>query len=1236
MKKIYALLLFTISCAIGYSQISINTTGSAFTEDFNSMGTTAIATLPTGFKVGTDWATGVSLTGLAAGTSGTGALTGTSSGNIYNYANGVTASSTDRALGFLTSGGFSSPRSIIVKITNNTGANITSLTVSFDYEKYRAGTRVFDWTFFHGNSSTATTAEILGNQNYVADAANAVVNPPTTINKSISLTGLAIANGSDYYLRWTYTGLAGSTNSQGLAIDNFSITATGGADILPPTVTTLTPADNATNVSLSTNLQILFNEPIVKGTGNIVLKRSSDNSIVETIDVTTAAVVVAGSTSTITINPLLNLSDYYVEIAAGAFTDIALNAYAGITGATTWNFTTLPVPAAGTIGNNYTFTNCATTFLNEGWSQFSVASPQTWVCSTTGRTDVNGIQMNAFVSAGNNPLNEDWLISPAFDLTAASLPTLKFYSRGDFTGNSLQLKVSTNYVAGTNPSTATWTDLAGNFPANVAGTGVWTLSDNIDLSVYNTTNVRLAWVYINPSIANSSRWTIDDVTVYSSIVLPPCDEPTVQPTNLALTPTATTVTGIFTAVAPAVTGYLVVRSTSSTLSATPADATTYTVGQSLGGAVVVANSAANSFTDIGLTPLTVYYYFVFAYNDESCTGGPNYLSTLNPAPTGNTNTTTTLALAACIEPGGIPGTINLSPTNTSISGNFTGVGIAPTANRYLVIISTSNSLSTTPVDGTTYTVGAAFGGGTVVSYGAALNFTATGLIANTPYYFYVFAANGDCTGEPDYFNTGSSNGTASTTIGTGAPTTYYDPANGLTCQPLKSALKTIIATGTQVLSYTPGLWTLYTFSDKRRNDANNADIVWDMYSDNPTGPEPYTYTLITNQCGSYTVEGNCYNREHSTPQSWFNQVSPMVSDAHHIFPTDGKVNALHSNYPYGEVITLTTLAPSSGYTNPTQAGSKLGTGTNFGYSGTIFEPINEYKGDFARAALYMAVRYEDEIISQNWSGLGTANAVFLSTTDQPTATTRRLQIYDDWYLKTLYKWHMQDPVSQKEIDRNNVIFAQEINDGGTLKKQGNRNPFIDHPEYVFAIWGSSCLSVLPVTIVNFTAQKNNNTIALNWKVANEINVKQYEVERSIDGINFNLIGALAGSNITNYSFIDKNLPNGAIVYYRLKMIDQDGKFKNSNIVSVKLKTNVSNAIVYPNPTMGSLNIKLYDILTSNSTLQITDVTGRLVKQQTINASMVNINVDVKGLPTGRYFIKISTYNQVINLSFVAL
>ncbi len=124
---------------------------------------------------------------------------------------------------------------------------------------------------------------------------------------------------------------------------------------------------------------------------------------------------------------------------------------------------------------------------------------------------------------------------------------------------------------------------------------------------------------------------------------------------------------------------------------------------------------------------------------------------------------------------------------------------------------------------------------------------------------------------------------------------------------------------------------------------------------------------------------------------------------------------------------------------------------------TVFEPINEYKGDLARTSLYMATRYENEIITNNWSANGTANTLFLSATDEPNAAMRKLQIYDTWYLKTIFKWLNQDPVSQKEIDRNNAIYYQS--------GQNNRNPFIDHPEYVAAIF--QCTGVLPVTLLDF-------------------------------------------------------------------------------------------------------------------------------------------------------------------------
>lgn len=238
MRKLYLLLMgiLLLVCPEMYAQLglSITSTGTAFTENFDGMGSSRTATLPTGFRTGnvngTDWATGVDTTTKSGGTTGTGVLTSSSSGSVYNFANGVTATATDRALGFLNSGSFTSPRSILLKITNNTGSTIKTLAISFDYEKYRSGSRQWDWTFFHGNTSSSATSATDGDQSYASDAGNTVIsNPPATISKTVTLTNLAIANGADNYLRWTFTGNGGSSNGQAIGIDNVSITATSAA-----------------------------------------------------------------------------------------------------------------------------------------------------------------------------------------------------------------------------------------------------------------------------------------------------------------------------------------------------------------------------------------------------------------------------------------------------------------------------------------------------------------------------------------------------------------------------------------------------------------------------------------------------------------------------------------------------------------------------------------------------------------------------------------------------------------------------------------------------------------------------------------------------------------------------------------------------------------------------------------------------------------------------------------------
>lgn len=251
------------------------------------------------------------------------------------------------------------------------------------------------------------------------------------------------------------------------------------------------------------------------------------------------------------------------------------------------------------------------------------------------------------------------------------------------------------------------------------------------------------------------------------------------------------------------------------------------------------------------------------------------------------------------------------------------------------------------------------------------------------------------------------------------PSGYYDSAQGKDSVELLVALYNIIKGHTSV-SYS-SLHTHYQSTDKKSNGK-----VWDMYSDIPGGTPPYEFSFTSaDQCGNYSGEGDCYNREHSFPQSYFNSASPMQSDLFHLYPTDGYVNGKRSNYPFGEVGTATWTS---------QNGSKLGTCSAPGYSGTVFEPIDAYKGDFARTYFYMAARYNNVIGSwENNDSQGNSDAILDGTS---------FPVYETWFLDLMHQWHLQDSVSAKEIARNEAVYAI----------QNNRNPFIDHPEWVDSIW----------------------------------------------------------------------------------------------------------------------------------------------------------------------------------------
>ncbi len=451
--------------------------------------------------------------------------------------------------------------------------------------------------------------------------------------------------------------------------------------------------------------------------------------------------------------------------------------------------------------------------------------------------------------------------------------------------------------------------------------------------------------------------------------------------------------------------------------------------------------------------------------------------------------------------------------------------------------------------------------------------------------------------------------------GLGQPTTgYYNNAANKTCATLKTALKNIINNGISPKTYGE-LWSQYLISDVKPREvgSGSAQVIWDMYSDNPSGLDPYNFTPGTGSGGQQDQgsgggsEGDKYNREHSVPQSWFSGSTGTpgpTTDYHHIFPTDKYVNNRRGNQPYGEV-----ASASQTFLN----GSKMGSSSVAGISGTVFEPINEYKGDFARAFLYFVTMYESEMSS--YSG-NTENAQAFDFNTFPSVRTA--------YLQLMIKWHNQDPVSAKEIARNNAGFLF----------QGNRNPFVDSPQYVQRVWNGSCagLSVLPATISLFSGKLSESSFNLQWDVVGEVNLNGYAVEKSVNGSQFFNIGFVPANGSKTYNFTANVLENkGQRIYFRLKKINKDGSYTYSETLSIYIPQNIGISI-YPNPSNNQLYIQLQNRNTvpvnQKIHITITDITGRVVYESLKEQKDGKISINTSPLQNGFYMLQIKEDSQI--------
>lgn len=361
----------------------------------------------------------------------------------------------------------------------------------------------------------------------------------------------------------------------------------------------------------------------------------------------------------------------------------------------------------------------------------------------------------------------------------------------------------------------------------------------------------------------------------------------------------------------------------------------------------------------------------------------------------------------------------------------------------------------------------------------------------------------------------------SSLISAQVPAGYYDGTTGLSGYALKTKLHDIISEKNVNWNYgdLPNLYNQTDLDKYYDHGPDNTTILLDVYSEIPTGADVYEYTSAS-LISTSGAEGLGYNREHAVPQSTFNSDYPMYSDLHFVIPTDARINQLRNNYPYG--VGNSTVHYT--FTNSSKiANSAI---PNYVYTNRVYEPINEFKGDIARMLLYFAVRYEEKLPSFNYS-TNINPAIDRSPLD---GTAERA--FDPAYISMLLQWHAQDPVSQREIDRNNAIYTT----------QKNRNPFIDNPQWVNAIWVQTPDAIAPQAPLNLNSTQTGAYYTnLVWSPSTSSDVIGYNIYQN---------GTLVTTTKSTSAVIDHLLPSTSYSF-TVKAYDQGYlQSADSNTVTV--------------------------------------------------------------------------------------
>ena len=754
------------------------------TENFDGLGTSAAAAVPTGIKLSGEAApnyiTGVNYTVTSVASNGGATSTSNiSTGGTYNFLS--VAGSTDRALGFLNSGSFGTPRSIMLAVSNNTGAAIQDLSVQFNLEKYRSGTREYNWTFYTSPDGVTWTAQAAGAQNYPADANNTTYSaPPLTTAKTVALAGVNIASGSTYYLRWTQVGVggtaSGATNGQAAGLDDVTLTPTLAGGTTPtPTASistgTVSPTSYCVTNATGSALSVPFTTTgTLAGTYSVQLSDANGAFPVSA----TAGIIGSGTTSPIAATIPAGTpsgAGYRVRVLNSdpATIGTASASPLAVSQAPTSNPVTVTPSAPQTVvttGTGATLTANTSATATFAWQYgTSTGGPYTALAGASGTTytvrgaDLPGAgtyylvaQATTTSACGSLTTTSDPVTvtvtapapTPALSVSVASLPAFANVAGG---AASLLQSFTVGGAALTGPITIT---PPAGFEIRTGATAFACCA--IVLTPVNgtvpTTTIEVRFV---PTASQAYAATIPVSTPGQ-----PTQTVAVSGTGIDAVYPATLRTAVVTDLAPttATSGGSIASDGGSPVTARGV-VWSKTANPVLGTSRTVDGAGPGDFSSAltGLLPGTTYFVRAYATNGL----GTSY---------GDELSFTTVAVPLADEPAS-PATLSASQvSSTSLVLNLAG---GP-SQKYLVLARLGAAVDATPTDATTYSADAAFGKGQLLSPGTYVVYNGTGnqvtvtdLRPNTPYNFAAFAFNDNNTPYAENYLTASPGTLAQTT-----------------------------------------------------------------------------------------------------------------------------------------------------------------------------------------------------------------------------------------------------------------------------------------------------------------------------------------------------------------------------------------------------------------------------------------------------------------------------------------